>query len=212
MARAPIKVASCDNDALVRRAITMYIEHAPSLELVGSMSSGREVLDFVSNNTLDVLLLDVRMPEPDGFAVAERIERMGRPCRVIYLTSYLEERVTRDVMSGRVQGLLNKDVDPAVLTKAVHVVHEGLTVLHPDALTATPRASHSHSPNPSSLATNEREEEVLRLLFLGQSNAAIAKSLHLSESSVKAVLATLMARANVTNRTALVIAAMDQQV
>lgn len=52
---------------------------------------------------------------------------------------------------------------------------------------------------------------MLRLLFLGQSNSEIARSLHLSESSVKAVLATLMARANVTNRTALVIAAMDHQ-
>lgn len=134
MARAPITVASCDNDAMVRRAIAMYVNHAPSLELVASLGSGQEVLDFVARNPLDVLLLDVRMPEPDGFAVAESLERRGQPCRIIYLTSYLEERVTRDVMSGRVHGLLNKDVDPEVLTKAIHVVHDGLTVLHPDAL------------------------------------------------------------------------------
>lgn len=211
MARGPIKVASCDNDALVRRAVSLYIEHAPSLELVASLSSGSETLNFVATHPVDVLLLDVRMPDPDGFAVSERIERMGHPCRIIYLTSYLEDRVTRDVMSGRVQGLLNKDVDPDVLTKAIHVVRDGLTVLHPDALHSGPQEHRTLAPNTSRLATNEREEEVLRLLFLGQSNAAIAKSLHLSESSVKAVLASLMTRANVTNRTALVIAAMDHQ-
>lgn len=211
MARAPITVASCDNDAMVRRAIAMYVNHAPSLELVASLGSGQEVLDFVARNPLDVLLLDVRMPEPDGFAVAESLERRGSSCRIIYLTSYLEERVTRDVMSGRVHGLLNKDVDPEVLTKAIHVVHDGLSVLHPDALGQSPREPSPPPAKASSLATNTREEEVLRLLFLGQSNSEIARSLHLSESSVKAVLATLMARANVTNRTALVIAAMDHQ-
>lgn len=77
---------------------------------------------------------------------------------------------------------------------------------------ATPaRETSAPSAKASSLAANPREGEVLRLLFLGQSNSEIARSLHLSESSVKAVLATLMARANVTNRTALVIAAMDHQ-
>lgn len=209
MALPSIKVATCDNDAMARRAVTLYLEHAPSLTLLASLSSGQEALDFVATHAVDVLLLDIRMPDPDGFTVAERIESMGRPCRVIYLTSYLDERVTRDVLSGRVAGVLSKDVEPSVLTKAVHVVHDGLTVLNPDVLRSTPRASYTKADG-AALATNEREAEVMRLLFLGQSNAEIARSMHLSESSVKSVLAALMARANVTNRTALVMVALDQ--
>lgn len=208
MPPTPIRVATCDNDAMVRRAVALYIEHSPSLTLLASLTSGQQTLDYLATHEVDVLLLDVRMPEPDGFAVAERLEAMGKPCRVLYLTSYLDDRVVRDVLSGRVSGVLSKDVEPALLTKAIHVVQDGLTVIHPEALKAAPVVRTPRRQG--SLALNEREEELLRLLLLGQTNVEIARTMHLSESSVKAVLATLMARAGVTNRTALVIEALEQ--
>lgn len=210
MERSRIKVASCDNDAFVRRAIALYVENAPSLELVASLATGEEAVEYVATHPVEVLLLDIRMPGLDGFGVVDRITQMGRGTRIIFLTSFLDPRVTREVMTGRVAGLLGKGVEPATLVKAIHVARDGLSVLDPAGLHAQTDAAVTHVQH-SPLAANEREAEVLRLLFLGQSNADIARTMHLSESSVKAVLATLMARANVTNRTALVLAAIEHQ-
>ena len=203
MATPSIRVGICDDDPLVLDALASYVAAAADLELVGLYSTGAAVLGALDGgSSLDVLLLDIRMPTMSGPELSAEMSRRQISTRVVYLTSYSAEFALEDALSGRVMGALTKDIAPGDLAQAIRTAHVGITLLGAAFLGSPTTPLHQRI---EALAKTTRESAVLRLISTGASNSQIALKLNLSESTVKQSLQALTRRAGVSNRTELLM-------
>jgi DNA-binding NarL/FixJ family response regulator len=207
-----IRIAIVDDQALVRSGFRMILEAQQDFDVVGEAENGRDAVDVVLASSIDVVLMDVRMPELDGIEATARIIREKPDTRVLILTTFdLDEYVARALRAGA-SGFLLKDVRPAQLVEAIRVVAGGDALLAP---TITRRlldrfaASLDAGPSPDLAGLTERELEILRLVAEGLSNAEIADRLFLGESTVKTHVSAVLRKLGVRDRVQAVIAAYD---
>lgn len=207
-----IRIAIVDDQALVRSGFRMILEAQDDFDVVGEAENGRVAVDVVLAASVDVVLMDVRMPELDGIEATARIIREKPDTRVLILTTFdLDEYVARALRAGA-SGFLLKDVRPAQLVEAIRVVAGGDALLAP---TITRRlldrfaASLDAGPSPDLAGLTERELEILKLVAEGLSNAEIADRLFLGESTVKTHVSAVLRKLGVRDRVQAVIAAYD---
>lgn len=202
-----------DDQTLVRSGFRLIVEGRPDLEVVGEAQDGEQAVALVRDLEPDVILLDIRMPNLDGIEATKQIVASGSETRILVLTTFdLDEYVYGAVRAGA-SGFLLKDVRPAELVDAIRVVASGNTLLAPTALQ---RLLERFSPTePASVARvdagplTEREAEILQLLASGLSNAEIAETLFLSETTIKTHISNLFRKLQVRDRVQAVIAAYD---
>ncbi|WP_139416947.1 response regulator transcription factor [Agromyces laixinhei] len=212
----PIRVAIADDQALVRTGLRMVLEAEPDLAVVGEAGDGRAAIDLVERHEVDVMLMDVRMPEVDGIAATEAITRGDRNTRVLVLTTFdLDEYAFAAIRAGA-SGFLLKDSRPAELVGAVRTVHAGEAALAPRVTRRMielfagelPGAATANEAPALALLT-PREREILVAVAEGRSNAEIADQFFLSESTVKTHVGRVLAKLDARDRVQLVIYAYE---
>jgi DNA-binding NarL/FixJ family response regulator len=209
-----IRVVIADDQALVRSGFRLIVEGRPDLEVVGEADDGEAAVALVRELEPDVILLDIRMPNLDGIEATKQIVASGSSTRILVLTTFdLDEYVYGAVRAGA-SGFLLKDVRPGELVDAIRVVAGGNALLGPTAVERLIRRfSTPIDPNPADAAAvgslTGRETETLRLLAGGLSNAEIAATLVVSETTVKTHVSNLFRKLRVRDRVQAVIAAYD---
>jgi DNA-binding NarL/FixJ family response regulator len=212
-----LRVLIVDDQALVRAGFAMILSAEPDIEVVGQAGNGLEALETAAQLAPDVILMDIRMPEMDGIT-ATRLLCEGRPgdtdCpRVIILTTFdLDEYVYAALRAGA-SGFLLKDTPPDDLAAAIRVVASGDALLSP-SITRKLLEEFTKSVAPrkdlSGLSDlTEREEEVLRQLARGMSNAEIADTLFVSETTVKTHVSHILTKLELRDRVQAVVAAYE---
>ena len=200
----PIRVIIVDDDTIVRGALVAYAD-ASDLQVLGSYSDGAQAVAALDELTVDVVMMDIRMPVMDGITAARHI-RAGHPhTKVLLLTSFDEDEYMVTALAAGASGFLLKDASPRAMVDAVRAVHEGTTVISPEPLgrmirrqtAATTLADRRPPPH---LVLSTREREILALLCQALSNSEIAERLYLSESTVKTHVSTLMSKLMVKSR------------
>jgi DNA-binding NarL/FixJ family response regulator len=207
-----IRVLVADDQPLVRSGFRMVLEDRPDLELVGEAGDGAEAVSLAGQVDPDVILMDVRMPGVDGVEATRRLVAAGTRARVLVLTTFdLDEYVYAAIRAGA-SGFLLKDVEPAELVDAIRVVAAGNSLFGP-AATERLVARFAQEPGPTATRTldglTEREREILRLMASGLSNAELAEQLHLSETTVKTHVSSVLRKLRVRDRVQAVIAAYE---
>jgi DNA-binding NarL/FixJ family response regulator len=195
----PIKVLIADDHPVVRQGLAVLLEVQDDIELVGEASDGPEAVRLTMQCRPDVLLLDLKLPGLDGMDVLAELRARGSATRVLVLTSATGPAGPALALQGGATGFLYKDVDPDALVRAIRSVHDGHTVLAPGAaglVAARPGGSAR-----GIAALTSREREVLALLADGQSNREIAKTLTVSEKTVKTHVSAILAKLGVADRT-----------
>jgi DNA-binding NarL/FixJ family response regulator len=207
-----IRVAIADDQALVRSGFRLVLEAREDLEVVGEAEDGAQAVELVARAEPDVLLLDVRMPVMDGIEATRRIVASGSRTRILILTTFDVDEYVYGAIRAGASGFLLKDVRPPDLVDAIRVVAGGNALLGPTAVDRLlerfqqPRAA----PDANTLAAlTAREVEILRLVAAGLSNAEIAASLVVSETTVKTHVSNLLRKLGVRDRVQAVIAAYD---
>jgi DNA-binding NarL/FixJ family response regulator len=208
-----VRVAIADDQALVRSGFRLILEARADLEVVGEAEDGLAAVALVEELAPDVILLDIRMPNLDGIEATRQIVASGSDTRILVLTTFdLDEYVYEAVRAGA-SGFLLKDVRPAELVDAIRVVANGNALLAPTALERLlARFSVTETARDGTAATDlltDREAEILRLIASGLSNAEIAASLVVSETTVKTHVSNLLRKLGVRDRVQAVIAAYD---
>ncbi|MBC6457098.1 DNA-binding response regulator [Actinomadura sp. HBU206391] len=195
-----IRILLADDEHLIRGAVAALLGLQPDLEVVVEVGRGDEVVEAVKRHDPDVAVLDIDMPGADGLTVAERLrDDANARCAVCILTSLGRPGYLRRAMAAGVQGFVAKDASAEELAAAVRKVHAGGRYLDAE-LAATAMAA---GDNP----LTERERDVLRLTGKGIDTARIARTLHLSEGTVRNYLSGAMAKLGESNRLGAVRAA-----
>jgi len=210
------RILIVDDDALVRAGLTMILQSADDLEVVGEARDGIEVTEAVQRHRPEVVLMDIRMPQMDGLAATAALQLMTDPPRVIVLTTFdLDDFVFRALQAGAA-GFLLKDTPPRELIAAVRVVAAGEAMLSPgvtrrliDHFATDPRAERGRLARARLTGLTEREREVLAEVGKGLSNNDIGRALYMSEATVKAHVSRLLVKLQVTNRVQVAILAHE---
>ena len=208
------RIVIADDQALVRSGFRLIVDARPDLEVVGEAEDGEQAVALVAELDPDVILLDIRMPNLDGIEATKQIVASGSGTRILVLTTFdLDEYVYGAIRAGA-SGFLLKDVRPGELVDAIRVVASGNALLGPTAVDRLLR-QFSAPVDERPLDTvavgslTDREAETLRLLAKGLSNAEIATTLVVSETTVKTHVSNLLRKLGVRDRVQAVIAAYD---
>ncbi|WP_174264460.1 response regulator [Phytoactinopolyspora halotolerans] len=208
-----ITVAIVDDEELVRTGLRAIIDAQPDLEVVGEAADGAEAVPLVRRLRPDVVLMDVRMPAVDGIQATRHLRStMDAPPAVLVVTTFENDDYVYEALRAGAGGFLLKRARPAEVAEAVRVVARGDSILFPAALQRLVQTHGGGRPDRRALADaglTEREEEVLRLMATGLSNAEIAEKLVLGQETVKTHVGNVLAKLGARDRTQAVIAAYE---
>jgi DNA-binding NarL/FixJ family response regulator len=208
-----IRIVIADDQALVRGGFRMILAAQPDFAVVGEAADGREAVGVCRSLTPDVVLMDIRMPELDGLAATRQVMHASPATRVLMLTTFGEEGYVWQAMNAGASGFLLKDVPPEGLVSAVRTIHRGDALLAP-SITRRLIEQFAAGPEPGAVppaaeALTAREREVLRLVAQGLTNAEIARTLILGETTVKTHVARLLSKLDLRDRVQAVVFAYE---
>jgi DNA-binding NarL/FixJ family response regulator len=210
--RAPITVVIADDHPITREGTRQILEGDSGIRVVGEAADGMELLTLVERMTPDVAMVDISMPRMNGIEATKRVKALRPAIAVLIVSAYDDDRYVFAALAAGAAGYLLKDASARTLTRAVHQVHAGEPVLHPEiAKKVLARVAESHEAfgsNSHDSDLTDRERQTLRLAARGMSNAAIARSLSVSIRTVQAHLTQTFGKLGVGSRTEAVIAGL----
>jgi DNA-binding NarL/FixJ family response regulator len=211
-----VRVLVVDDHALVRRGMGHVIRECfPDAEVLEA-GSATDALEKLSTGSIDIALVDVRMPDADGLELLHDVKTRWPELPVIMLTSFDHAHYVRRALAEGAAGYMLKDATPEDLEQAINVaLSGGGNVLSPKVIqnlfeSIAGGAAGDRSPSVRTAGSlTQRETEILALLAEGRSNRDISRALFLSEKTVKAHLAAIFRKLSVTNRTQAAMAAVS---
>jgi DNA-binding NarL/FixJ family response regulator len=184
-----LRVVLADDNYLVRQGLSALLTEADGIDIVATAAEPSSLLMAVDDHTPDAVLTDIRMPPThtdEGIVVAKRIRAEHADIGVVVLSQYVEEDYAFALLADGVSGmgyLLKERVsDLEELVRALHEVARGGSVLDPMVVEALVARRSGDGPL---LGLTEREREVLHEMATGRNNAAIAKTLFMSDRAVE---------------------------
>lgn len=199
-----IRVLIADDQPVVRTGLQLLLDAQPDIEVVGTAGDGREAVRLARELRPDVGLFDIRMPILDGIEATRVLAgEAADPLAIVVITTFdLDEYVYAALKAGA-RGFLLKDAGPTLLADAVRAAAAGDALIDPSVtvrLLSAFAASGAASARPLAEPLTPREEEVLRAVARGRTNAEIAAELFVSLGTVKAHLASIMLKLGARNR------------
>jgi DNA-binding NarL/FixJ family response regulator len=208
-----IRVLVVDDQALVRAGFRMILEAEPDLEVVGEAADGLEAVAAVQSHRPDVVLMDVRMPNLDGIAATRRIVEGGNAAKVLMLTTFDMDEYVYDAFRAGASGFLLKDVPPERLIAGIRAVASGEALLAPSVtrrlIEAYVRRQPARTLPRGVEELTAREREVLELMARGLSNAEIAETFVVSETTVKTHVSRVLDKLELRDRVQAVVFAYE---
>jgi DNA-binding NarL/FixJ family response regulator len=209
-----MRVLLVDDDTLVRKGLAQLLATCVEGAEVTEAADEAETVGQLERNEFDVVLMDIRLPGPDGVEILKEIRSLRPDLPVIMLTGYDDPDYVKSALAQGAAGYLLKDSTPEDLNQAIRVALAGSgNVLSPRAVrNLFERAAQGEPLGGPAERTDpgltRREVDILRHLAQGSSNREISKALYLSEKTVKAHLAAVFRKLGVTNRTKAAMAAV----
>ncbi|MBA3797930.1 MAG: response regulator transcription factor [Actinomycetota bacterium] len=207
-----IRVALVDDDALIREGLRMILDQADGIDVVASGTDGLQAVRLAREQPLDLMLIDIRMPNLDGIEATRQITDQPDAPRIIILTTFeLDEYVFQALRAGA-SGFLLKRTEPAKLVEAIRVVAAGEALLSPSV---TRRLIDEFSKRPASVSPErlseltEREREVLVCIAKGLSNQELAQQLFIADNTVKTHVKRILTKLGARDRAQAIVIAYE---
>lgn len=210
-----IRVIIADDQSIVRAGLATILNGQPDIEVIGQAADGREAVTLARELRPDVCLLDIRMPNLDGIEATRQLAGLDvdDPMAVVVITTFDTDEHVHGALKAGARGFLLKGAAPDQLIQAIHAAVQGDALIDPGVtarlLTTFSASSLTPAPIQPLEGLTDREEEVLRTVARGRTNAEIADELHISMSTVKFHLTSLMTKLGARNRVELAMWAYE---
>lgn len=211
MASRPVTVVIVEDQLLVRRGLVELLELEPEVKVVGEARDGEDGLREIARLKPDVALVDARMPRMDGVELVRRLSADHPEVAAVILTTFDDDEYIFGGLRAGAKGYLLKDISPDELVAAIKQASRGETVLRGPAaarlvamLTTSP-VTEEPDPSQSPKALTRREEEVVKLVGRGATNAEIADHLFISEGTARNHVSKILQKLELRDRTQLAL-------
>lgn len=199
-----IKLVLADDHRMIQAAVESLLKGS-DYQLVAKASTGAEALEAIAREQPDIVILDVQMPDGTGLDVLRRIRGRFDDRRIVLLTASLDERGFAEALTLKVDGVLLKGSDPALLLDCLDSVRDGDSWIDPQ-LDREAAAAAAEEPR---VPLSPRERELVGLVREGLKNRDIAERIGVTEGTVKVYLHSVFEKTGVVNRTELAIRAAE---
>ena len=198
----PIRVLLVDDHRVVRIGLRTLLQDTTDIRVEGEATDGSTALAEASRLKPQVVILDIRLPDKDGFEVCRQLKDLDPSIRVLVLTSVADDRLILQAITAGADGYLLKAIEDVDVPKAIRTVAAGGSMLDPmltrklmDELSRSGAASNNRLQSLS-----PQELRVLECVSLGKTNKEIAQDLNLSDKTVRNYLSTVFEKLQVTRR------------
>jgi two-component system response regulator NreC len=197
-----------DDHEIVRAGLRMLLQAQEDIEIVGEADNGRDAIAKAKSLAPDIVLMDISLPDIDGFEATRQIKRAAPNVAILALTMHESDEYFFKMLDAGASGYVPKKAAPIDLVSAIRVVREGGVFLYPSVAKALVRDYIGRAGENGARATldglTDREREVLTLIADGLTNQEIADNLMISVKTVERHRANIMAKLNLHSRTELV--------
>jgi len=212
-----IKVLIAEDQELVRKSLEIILGNQDSIELLGAVANGQEVIRFVRNELPDIILMDIRMPKMDGVTCTKIIKDQYPDVKIIILTTFDDDEYIFKALRDGASGYLLKGISVDELINAIHKVYKGSAMINEDIASKVVSLFADIAKNKLYIEVNElgkkdispTEQRIITLVSRGMSNKEIASELSLSEGTVRNYLSNILEKLNLRDRTQLAIWAIQ---
>lgn len=205
-----IKVLICDDQLIVCEGLRTILSSDDAIQVVGIANDGQEALDLIDAAQPDLVLMDLKMPRMNGNIATRLIKEKYPGINVLVLTTYDDDEWIYDAVRSGASGYLLKDTPPQDLIAAIKGTMQGRSYIDPNVAGKILSGYAEQAPHrlPTNYNFSEREQDVLRLLAQGLSNADIAGQLYISEGTVRNYTSEIFKKLGVSDRTQAAILAL----
>lgn len=189
-----VRVAIVDDHVIVRMGLRQFFAQHPAIKVVGESSSGRGAVELVRKIPMDVLLLDISMPDQSGIDSITMIRAKAPQVGILVLTAHPLERFAVKMLRLGASGYLNKQCEPEEILEAVRVIGAGRRYIQPELGDLLASSFYTVKARPPHESLNERELQIFLKLSQGVPSGAIADELSLSPKTVSTYRFKLMSK------------------
>jgi len=194
-----IKVLVVDSHPIVRTGLELLFQTNADIEVVGGISSGIEIFEFVRRHAVDVIISEIDLPELNGITALRAIKKEHNYIKVLMLSHQPEEIYAISTIKAGASGYIHKSASIDVIKKAIKIAYGGGIYLSHDMEKHMKFEDTKNVKSKMFKKLSTREVEVLRLLSIGKKNKEIAEELDINEKTVSTYKARLFRKLNVTN-------------
>ncbi len=209
-----IEVILADDHALFRQGLARLLDLEPDITIMSQVASGREVLEKLKNQTVDVVIMDITMPDMDGVEATTVISQQYPGVKVLVLSAHEDRDTLFAAIDAGAKGYILKDTEPEELARAIRVVAAGGSIVSPSVTPQLLQGVREMGYDPSEaerqrLNLSDREIEILRQLATPKSPAQIGRELLISTKTVQNHISNIYRKLDVNSRTEAVMTAME---
>ena len=213
-----IKVILADDHRIIRKGLRSLLENEPTINVVGEAENGLQLINLLESTPVDVVLMDIKMPEMDGFDATLHLHENFNSIKILALSMYESENYINRMMELGAQGYLLKNITKDELVHALQIIASGKSYISADitlnllkknnepaeTLTQTDTVLGKANSNSGLVELSKRELEVLKLITDGYTNAEIAEKLFTSKRTIDSHRQRIIEKTQAKNTAALV--------
>ena len=204
------KVLIADDHPIVRTGLKQIIADEPDIKIVGEVSNGAEVLEFLHKNPCDLVLLDLAMPKRTGLDVIGEIKQINPNIGILVLSIYPEEQYAVRALRAGAAGYLTKASAPNELIKAMRKVLGGGKYISISLAEILASEIDQHTPQQPHERLSDREHQVMLMLAAGKTVTEVAQELNLSVKTISTYRARILEKMNMKNNAQLTFYAVEK--
>ena len=199
-----IRIVIADDSDFVRDGLRIILGMDEDFHVVGCAKNGIEAVELCSKNKVDIILMDIQMPEKDGIEATKEIVK-NHLGKVLILTTFDDYDLVEKAIQNGAKGYLIKNHTPEKLKQMIKSLYNGVNVLEESVFEKITQKANNVSRNFDDSIYTKRELEIVKAVAEGLSNKEISLKLFISDGTVKNHISTILGKSNLAHRTQLAI-------
>ena len=211
-----IKLCIVEDYNLTRTALKCALNLYEDINVVADFEDAENCLDFLINNKVDIVIMDLGLPGMDGIEATKKVKALNKDIKIVVLTSHNDEQEVLNSLKAGANAYCSKEINPKRLIQVVQSVLDGAAWFDPSishiVLEAATKVQETEAPKPErNYGLTSRETQILKLITEGYSNIEIAKELFVSINTTKAHVASILQKLEVDDRLQAALKALKEK-